>query len=67
MPGMGGLELVAQVRRLPYRGRIIVFSSEIGEQVAAAYAALAVDQIMLKPMHPATLCHRVREVLQATA
>lgn len=55
MPNMDGLELVAQLRKLPFAGKIIVFSSELGEEAKAAYQRLQVDYILPKPIFPATL------------
>ena len=55
MPVMNGLELVSRLRALPFAGKIIVFSSELGEEVAAAYRRLQVDYILPKPIFPVTL------------
>ncbi len=55
MPGMNGLELVAGIRKIPYQGKIIVFSSELSEAVDSAYRRLHVDRILPKPIFPAHL------------
>jgi CheY-like chemotaxis protein len=55
MPNMNGLELVGRLRSVPFAGKIIVFSSELSEEVTAAYHALKVDYILPKPIFPATL------------
>lgn len=56
MPYMNGLELVAAVRALPsYRGRILVFTSELSLHIAAAYRRLRVDQMIPKPVFPSEL------------
>ncbi|MDI1336655.1 MAG: response regulator [Lacunisphaera sp.] len=55
MPNMTGLELVGQLRQLPFTGKIIVFSAELSMEVAAAYRRLRVDYILPKPIFPATL------------
>ncbi len=55
MPVMTGLELVGCLRQLPFAGRIIVFSSELGAEVSEAYRRLRVDYILPKPIFPATL------------
>lgn len=59
MPVMNGLELVRQVRQLPFAGRIIVFSSELDPSVHHDYVALKVDHVLAKPVRPAVL----REVI----
>ena len=55
MPEMEGLELVRRLRALPYRGKIIVFSSELRPAVADAYFALKVDAVLPKPIPPPLL------------
>lgn len=55
MPVMNGLELVDRVRLLPFSGKIIVFSSELSPEVAAAYRVLQVEYILPKPIFPNTL------------
>ena len=54
MPRMNGLELVRNVRKTAFAGRIIVFSSELSEDVNEQYRALGVDLILPKPIFPAT-------------
>lgn len=65
MPVMNGLELVEQVRRLGFPGRIVVFSSELNLSVQAGYAALKVDRVLPKPIKPATLRQLVTEMFFA--
>lgn len=55
MPVMNGLELVRQVRQLPFPGKIVVFSSELSPSVHADYIALHVDRVLPKPILPDTL------------
>jgi CheY-like chemotaxis protein len=55
MPGMNGLELVGRLRTLRFPGQIVVFSSELSEEITAAYHRLRVDCILPKPVFPATL------------
>jgi len=55
MPVMNGLELVKQVRSLPFRGKILVFSSELSAAVSEAYRALRVDFVLPKPVFPSVL------------
>jgi len=52
MPEMNGLELVMHLRTLPYRGKIVVFSSELSAEVTNAYLALKVDRLLHKPIFP---------------
>ena len=55
MPNMNGLELIQQVRTLPYKGKIIVFCSELSQDVNQAYCVLKVDEILYKPILPSEL------------
>lgn len=55
MPGMNGLELVSAIRNSAYQGKIVVFTSEIGELVDNAYRRLKVDHVLPKPIFPAQL------------
>ena len=61
MPLMNGLSLVRLLRALSYPGKIVVFTSELGEEVTEAYRRLGVDAILPKPIFPRTL----RSVLAA--
>jgi len=62
MPRMNGLELVQCVRTLPFRGKIIVFSSELNEAVHDQYRQLGVDLILPKPIFPVTLRRMLDEL-----
>jgi two-component system chemotaxis response regulator CheY len=64
MPGINGLELVRQSRDLHYPGKIVVFSSELSEEVHDQYRRFAVDAILPKPIFPVTF-RRVLEQLFA--
>lgn len=55
MPTMDGLELVTRLREQDFRGKILVFCSELSSEVAAAYRALGVDRIIYKPVFPSEL------------
>jgi CheY-like chemotaxis protein len=55
MPTVSGLELVARLRAMNYKGRIIVFSSELSEEVDATYRHHKVDFILPKPVFPSEL------------
>jgi two-component system chemotaxis response regulator CheY len=54
MPRLNGLELVRRVRQTAFAGRIIVFSSELSEEVNEQYRQLGVDLILPKPIFPVT-------------
>jgi two-component system chemotaxis response regulator CheY len=55
MPTISGLQLVAKLREMNYKGRIIVFSSELSEEVDATYRLHQVDFILPKPVFPSEL------------
>lgn len=55
MPTMSGLELVARLRSIDFKGRIIVFSSELSEEVDQGYRSHKVDFILPKPVFPSDL------------
>ena len=50
MPKMNGLEVVHELRRIDFRGRIFIFSSEIDHDVNDAYHQLKVDEVLPKPI-----------------
>jgi len=52
MPGTNGLELVRQTRALAFPGKIVVFSSELSEEVHEKYRRYGVDAILAKPVYP---------------
>lgn len=62
MPNMNGLDLVRWVRRTSFAGKIIVFSSELGEAVHDEYRRLGVDLILPKPIFPVTLRRMLDEL-----
>jgi len=55
MPNMNGLELVARLRAMNFPGKIIVFSSELKQNIHDAYVALKVDLVLPKPIFPSEL------------
>jgi len=67
MPRMNGLELVRCVRSMPFAGRIIVFSSELSEDVHDQYRQLGVDLILPKPIFPVTFRELLRELYAGEA
>jgi CheY-like chemotaxis protein len=50
MPRMNGLEVVRELRRIAFRGKIFIFSSEIDEDVNDIYLTLKVDLVLPKPI-----------------
>jgi CheY-like chemotaxis protein len=62
MPNVNGLEFVTRLREYDFPGRIMVFSSELGELVARQYEALKVDRILYKPVLPSTLRQTLAEL-----
>ena len=65
MPEMNGLELVRQLRTTPYRGKIMVFSSELDPEVHREYHRLGVQVILPKPIRPAVLRKALEDLLPA--
>jgi CheY-like chemotaxis protein len=55
MPNMNGLEFVRKLRELAFRGKIMVFSSELSDSVAHQYREQNVDRILYKPIIPSAL------------
>ena len=51
MPKMNGLDVVRELRGISYPGRIMIFSSEIDEDVNNIYVQLKVDYVLPKPIH----------------
>lgn len=50
LPKMTGLEVVRELRRIAYGGKIFIYSSEIDEDVNAVYQTLQVDLVRPKPI-----------------
>jgi len=67
MPRLNGLELVERVRQLPFSGKVIVFSSELGQTVNNRYRHFGVDLILPKPIFPLTLRKVLTEMFVPTA
>lgn len=55
MPRVNGLALVTQLRALGFRGKILIFCSELSLAVNEAYQRLGVDRILYKPVFPSDL------------
>jgi two-component system chemotaxis response regulator CheY len=65
MPRMNGLELVHQVVKIPFPGRIMVFSSELDPAVHREYHRAGAAVILPKPVRPAVLRKALLELLAA--
>ena len=65
MPKMNGLDLVLHVRQLPFKGKIMVFSSELNPAIAGEYHKLSVDRILFKPVYPSFLRQAIGELFPA--
>lgn len=67
MPRMNGLDLVANVRRFTFKGKIMVFSSELNPVIASEYQKLGVDRILFKPVYPSYLRQTIGELFPVAA
>jgi CheY-like chemotaxis protein len=67
MPNMNGLELVTQLREHVFRGKIMVFSSELSESIARQYREQKVDRILYKPVFPSMLRESLKELFPPAA
>ena len=47
---MNGLEVVRELRKVNFTGKIFIFSSEIDEEVNDIYLQLKVDHVLPKPI-----------------
>jgi YesN/AraC family two-component response regulator len=60
MPRAGGLELVRQLRKLKYKGKIVLISAYLSPEHIGAYEEMEVDEIVGKPFESKEL----REVIE---
>ncbi|HVU32711.1 MAG TPA: response regulator [Opitutaceae bacterium] len=65
MPRMRGLDLVIELRKIGFKGKILVFSSELNPSVAEEYHRLAVDRVLFKPVYPSALRQAVADLFAA--
>lgn len=63
MPVLNGLELVRQLPAVPFRGKVMVFSSEIDPAVLREYHRLGVHLILPKPIRPDALRRMLAQLL----
>ncbi len=66
MPRMNGLELVRRLAVGEFKGRIMVFSSELDPAVHREYHRLGVSVILPKPIRPAVLRKSLAELVPAS-
>lgn len=66
MARMNGLELVRRLAGTGFRGKIMVFSSELDPAVHREYQQFGVTSILPKPVRPAGLRQVLRELLPAS-
>jgi DNA-binding response OmpR family regulator len=64
LPRLGGLELLAQLRRLPHRGRtpVIMLTAKGNETDRTQAEALGADDFVVKPFSPKRLLARINEI-----
>lgn len=65
MPRMNGLELVHRLAHTSFRGKIMVFSSELDPEVHRQYHRLGVPVILPKPIRPAVLRKALADLVPA--
>lgn len=63
MPRLTGVELVHEIRKRPYAGKILVLSAHLSADVRHAYEELDVDVMMDKPFN----INELREMLDQLA
>ena len=65
MPGMSGLELLAELRRMRPELPAVLVSGYGGPDLNAAAAAAGADAVLMKPLGAADLAHSLAKVLGA--
>jgi two-component system alkaline phosphatase synthesis response regulator PhoP len=63
MPRLTGVELVHEIRKRPYAGKILILSAHLSPEIRTAYEELDVDLMMEKPFN----INELREVLDQIA
>ena len=63
MPRLTGVELVHEIRKRPYAGKIMVLSAHLSPEIRDAYEELDVDVMMEKPFN----INDLRELLDQLA
>jgi CheY-like chemotaxis protein len=65
MPRLSGLELVRELRRLKFAGRIIVLSGVVNSEKERSYRQLGIRTILEKPFQVRDLVRAIEEELSA--
>ena len=63
MPRLTGVELVHEIRKRPYAGKILILSAHLSPEIRNAYEELDVDLMMEKPFN----INELREILNQLA
>ena len=63
MPRLTGVELVHEIRKRPYAGKILILSAHLSPEIRNAYEELDVDLMMEKPFN----IKELREILDQMA
>ena len=63
MPRLTGVELVHEIRKRPYAGKILILSAHLSPEIRNAYEELDVDLMMEKPFN----INDLREILDQLA
>lgn len=62
MPRMNGIELVKNLRREGYPGKILIFSSDLSQELNSAYRELRVEKFLFKPVFPSVLRQVLKDI-----
>jgi DNA-binding response OmpR family regulator len=69
LPRMDGFELIEKVRAQPKRSSlpILVISGDSDPLISARVAGLGADAYFSKPYSPAAVCHKLEQLIDASA
>lgn len=63
MPVMNGLEFVRRLRTVPFRGKVMVLSSDLDPETAEMYRRLGVNEFLYKPVRSRELIRTVTTLI----
>ncbi len=66
MPNLNGIGVVTKLRELNFPGKILIFCSELSQEVGDTYRKLNVDRILYKPVFPSELRQVMDELFAPT-